>query len=348
MTQPTVTVIVPVRNGVKVLPLCINAMGSQTYPAHLFEVIVIDDESTDATAKMVEDMAAEWIASGVQTRLRLIRKPWGGAGAARNRGVQEAWGDVVLFTDADCEPVPTWIEEMMKPLADPTVQAVAGGYLTRQSSAVARLAQAEFEDRYRLLARHKYVDIAFTHSAAVRKPAFLQAKGFDERIPNNADDLELSYRLAVAGHPIVFAPKGLVYHQHPATWGEYIRKKMGRGYWRTLVFKRYPKKLAADSYTPQTLKFQILLMGLVVLLGSAGLLAQSPWLLGAAALALLVAVATTLPFALRMQTSLGLKLLAPVFLIVQATAIGYGTFRGLFGRIEHYEIGGRRATAAHP
>lgn len=234
----------------------------------------------------------------------------------------------------------------MKPLEAPAVQAVAGGYLTKQSSSVARLAQAEFEDRYRYVAKHKYVDIAFTHSAAVRREAFLQAKGFDERIPNNADDLELSYRLAVAGHPIVFAPKGLVYHQHPATWGEYIRKKIGRGYWRTLVFKRYPKKLAADSYTPQTLKLQILLMGLVSVLALAGL-AVSPRLWWLAALVLAVAFATTLPFAFRMNAPLHLKLLAPFFLVVQAGAIGYGTFRGIFGRIEDYEIGGRRAKVAH-
>lgn len=346
MTQPTVTVVVPVRNGMKVLPLCLNAMKTQTYPAELFEVIVIDDESTDNTAAMVEEMANQWTASGVKTRLRLIRKPWGGAGAARNRGVEEGWGDVVLFTDADCEPVSSWIEEMMKPLEDPRVQAVAGGYLTKQTSSVARLAQAEFEDRYRFVAKHKYVDIAFTHSAAVRRPAFIDSKGFDERIPNNADDLELSYRLAVAGHRIVFAPKGLVYHQHPATWGDYIKKKMGRGYWRTLVFKRYPEKLAADSYTPQTLKLQILLVGLTALLAAGGLLLSSQ-LWWVAALLLAVTVGTTLPFVSRMNTPLQLKLLAPLFLVVQAGAIGFGTFRGLFGRIEHYEIGGRRAKTAH-
>ena len=74
MTQPTVTVIVPVRNGTKVLSLCVNAMKAQTYPAELFEIIVVDDESTDATAVMTEDTIAEWSAQGVKTRLRLIRK----------------------------------------------------------------------------------------------------------------------------------------------------------------------------------------------------------------------------------------------------------------------------------
>jgi cellulose synthase/poly-beta-1,6-N-acetylglucosamine synthase-like glycosyltransferase len=346
MALPTVTVIIPVRNGTAFLSLGLQALRHQTYPPELLEVIVVDDESTDRTVELVEATIADWATSADAPKLRLIRKPWGGAGAARNRGAAEAWGEVVLFTDADCEPVLTWVEEMMKPLADPAVQAVAGGYLTHQSSAVARLAQAEFEDRYRFVAKHRYVDIAFTHSAAVRRDAFLGAQGFDERIPNNADDLELSYRLAVAGHRIVFAPLGLVYHQHPATWGEYIRKKIGRGYWRTLVFKRYPGKLAADSYTPQTLKLQILLCGLMALLAAAGLVLTSLPLLAAAAVTLLVTLLTTVPFVLRMETPLSLKLLAPAFLVVQATAIGYGTFKGLFGRIEHYEIGGRKAKLA--
>ncbi|MEK7763139.1 MAG: glycosyltransferase [Nitrospirota bacterium] len=344
MTIPTVSVIVPVRNGERVLPLCLNAMRSQTYPAECFEVIVVDDESTDTTAQMVEKMAEVWRADGHGPRLRVIRKSWGGAGAARNRGVQEACGEVILFTDADCEPTSIWIEEMMKPLADTTIHAVAGGYLTRQKSRVARLAQAEFEDRYRYVARHKFVDIAFTHSAAVRRDAFIQSKGFDERMPNNADDLELSYRLVAGGHPIVFAPKGLVYHQHPATWGEYIRKKASRGYWRTLVFKRYPEKLAKDTYTPQTLKLQILLVGLVLLFGFGGLLGIRE-LLGVSISLFLTLIMTTLPFTYRLQGALDLKLLAPLFLVVQAGAIGFGTLFGLVGTIEDYEIGGRKAKA---
>lgn len=346
MNNPTVTVIIPVRNGTKVLPDCLQALGRQTYPSELLEVIVIDDESTDATPALVQAEIDAWAAAGGKPRLRLIRKPWGGAGAARNRGVQEAWGEVVLFTDADCEPTLNWVEEMMRPLADPRVQAVAGGYLTKQRSVVARLAQAEFEDRYRYVAKHEFVDIAFTHSCAVRRPAFLDSQGFDERIPNNADDLELSYRLAVKGHRIVFAPNGLVYHQHPATWGEYIRKKVGRGYWRTLVFKRYPEKLVRDSYTPQTLKLQILLAGLAPALTLLALLGV-PLAGATAAAAWAVQLASTLPFALRLKGSLTMRLLAPIFLMVQATAIGWGTFKGLFGQIEDYEIGGRKATVGN-
>lgn len=344
MYQPTVTVIIPVRNGIEVLPDCLSALRRQTYPSNLLDVIVIDDDSTDTTPTLVQAEADAWAQSPAAPRLKLIRKPWGGAGAARNYGVREATGEVVLFTDADCEPTPQWVEEMMKPLADPDVNAVAGGYLTKQASPVARLAQAEFEYRYRFVARYKYIDIAFTHSCAVRRLAFLDSQGFDERIPNNADDLELSYRLAARGHRIVFAPKGLVYHQHPATWGEYIRKKVGRGYWRTLVFKRYPEKLVRDTYTPQTLKMQIGLIALAPLLTLLALFGV-PGLGWAAALAWTVLLTSTLPFVLHMNESLGLRLLSPLFLVVQAASIGWGTFKGLFGHIEDYEIGGRKAVA---
>ncbi|MCP5229435.1 glycosyltransferase [Accumulibacter sp.] len=342
MEQPSVTVIIPVRNGMAVLPDCLAALRQQSYPSAKLEVIVIDDESTDDTAAMVQAEMDAWSKEGSSPRLRLIQKPWGGAGAARNRGVQEAEGDVVLFTDADCEPTLNWVEEMMKPLADEEIQAVAGGYLTKQQSAVARLAQTEFEDRYRYVARHRFIDIAFTHSCAVRRQAFLDTQGFDERIPNNADDLELSYRLAQHGHRIVFAPKGLVYHRHPATWGDYISKKIGRGYWRTLVFKRYPEKLVRDSYTPQTLKFQILLSALAP---SLSILALSgvAWLGIAAVTAWLALFASTIPFVLRMNGSLSLKLLAPFFMVVQAMSIGWGAFRGMFGRIEDYRVGGKKA-----
>lgn len=347
MGETSVSVIVPVRNGTRVLPDCLAALRRQTYPTKMLEVLVIDDESTDDTAALVQREIDLWAQSGNAPRLRLIRKSWGGAGAARNRGVVESRGDVVLFTDADCEPTLCWVDEMVKPLADPQVQAVAGGYLTKQTSPVARLAQAEFEDRYRFIARHTFIDIAFTHSCAVRREAFLDSQGFDERIPNNADDLELSYRLAVKGHRIVFAPRGLVFHQHPATWGEYIRKKVGRGYWRTLVFKRYPEKLIRDSYTPQTLKLQIGLAGLAPLLSVAALM-NVPLATPIAVAAWAALLFSTLPFVARMEGSLSLRLIAPIFLFVQAASIGFGTVKGIFGNIEDYEIGGRKATLGSP
>lgn len=336
-----VAVIVPVRNGSQQLPACLAALRGQDYPAEQYEVIVVDDASTDGTPRLVAEQAnLNW--QGGAAELRLEEQEWGGAGRARNRGVNESHAELVLFTDADCEPVANWISAMVEPFADPQVACVAGGYLTRQTSWVARLAQADFEQRYRRLAAHATVDIAFTHSAAYRRDVFLDLKGFDERMPNDGDDLELAYRLAQSGRRIVYAPDGLVFHRHPETLVEYARKKFGRGFWRTLVYKRYPAKVAHDSYTPQLLKLQVLVAGLVAACALLGLALRSGLLLGAAVASLVLLIATTLPFVTRIRVPLRLRLVAPIFLVCQAASLGAGVARGLFDRIENYEVGGRR------
>lgn len=336
-----VSVIVPVRNGIGVIEDCLRAMTEQSYPSDRLEVVVVDDESTDNTREYVEEIAQQWLAEGSRPALKLVAQKWAGAGAARNLGVQESAGSVVLFTDADCEPLAHWVEAIMAPLEDPGVGAVAGGYLTRQKSIVARMAQAEFEERYRFLDTHATIDVAFTHSAAVRREMFLESGGFDERMPNNADDLELSYRLAVNGCRIVYAADAQVYHRHPATLGDYISKKYGRGYWRTLVFKRYPEKLIRDSYTPGGLKLQIFLVGSGLACLAAAVIGPG-WLAGIGALALFAALAMGIPFAARLKGSLSMRLIAPVFLIVQAAAIGLGVVSATFATIEQYGKGGKR------
>lgn len=339
--QLTVAVIVPARNGARVLPGCLRALRRQDYPPESYEVIVVDDASTDRTPALVrEEIARDWQEDA--PRLRLIEQSWSGAGAARNRAVTESRADVVLFTDADCEPVPDWISAMMRPFAEAGADCVAGGYLTHQRGWVARLAQADFEQRYRRLASYDSVDVAFTHAAAYRREVFVELKGFDERMPNDGDDLELAYRLSQTGRRIVYAPDGLVFHLHPETLVQYARKKFGRGFWRTLVYKRYPDKVAQDTYTPQVLKLQVLLAGLTVGGALIGLALRSGSMLAAAATSLGLLVITTVPFALRIRTSLRLRLLAPIFLLVQAAAVGAGVAYALVDRIENYEVGGRR------
>lgn len=342
MKPPIVSVIVPVHNGMSVLPTCLKALQQQDYPPEAWEVIVVDDGSTDETCALVESTAVNWTEQGNCPVLRLIRQEWCGAGAARNRGVDAAQAAIILFTDADCEPLPNWICALLEPFEDPHIAAVAGGYLTKQTSLVAQLAQAEFEDRYRFFSQHTSVDAAFTHSAAFRREIFLHIAGFDERMPNNGDDLELSYRLILSGYQILFAPKGRVFHLHPETLAAYVRKKFGRGFWRTLIAKRYPDKLIRDSYTPPLLKLQILLAGFTSVCLLAAPIVHPTWLgmLGLGGLAVLLM--TTLPFVCCLRGPFTLRLAAPIFLLARAAAIGAGILYGLRGQIEHYQTGGRR------
>ncbi len=254
-----VSVIVPAYNAAETLPLCLAALAAQDYPHEKYEVIVVDDGSTDATAALAR-------AAGV----RVITQPNAGPAAARNTGAAAATGDLLLFTDADCAPVPGWLRALAAPFADPRVAGAKGAYLTRQTASVPRFTQLEYRDRYDRMAGAETIDFVDTYSAAYRRDVFLANGGFDTIFPTaSVEDQELSFRLAEKGYRLVFAPQAQVYHRHNPTLRAYVRRKFYIGYWKALLARWHPGRLVQDSHTPQVLKLQ---MGLVAL-GLGGLVA---------------------------------------------------------------------------
>ncbi len=106
-----------------------------------------------------------------------------------------------------------------------------------------------------------------TYSAGYRENTFLSFGGFDVSfpVPNN-EDTDLSYRMSMKGHKMVFNPKAIVWHTgHPDSLKKYVKLKIWRGYWRMLVYQRYSSKMIKDSYTPQTLKLQTLFVFLAII-----------------------------------------------------------------------------------
>ena len=259
----------------------------------------------------------------------MIRQAHQGPAAARNLGAEAAQGQFLLFTDADCVPHADWITEMVAPFGSPDIAAVKGAYKTRQKSLVARFAQAEFEARYRQLAAAQYVDVVFSYSAGFRREVFRTIGGFDTNFPvADNEDTDLSYRVATAGYRIKFNPAAIVYHQHPATLKQYLRKKQSRAYWRVMVYKRFPGKALHDSYTPQTLKLQI---GSVVLgVAAVALMPFIPSASYVAALAGGLFTITALPFIWHMpREDPGLRVAAPFLLVCRAAVMASGLMRAL-------------------
>jgi lipopolysaccharide/colanic/teichoic acid biosynthesis glycosyltransferase/glycosyltransferase involved in cell wall biosynthesis len=326
-----ISVIIPAHNAAATISECLKAVAQQTVPRDQYEVIVVDDGSTDNTAELVQ-------AAPVQH----IRHPQArGAAAARNSGIQAAQGDIICFTDADCQPDQDWIAQITAPLCrQPDVIGSKGIYGSRQSQLVARFVQIEYEDKYDLLRDQAYIDFIDTYSAAYRRDVLLANNGFDENV-FYVEDQELSFRLAARGYKMVFQPQARVYHYHSDTWGKYGRKKFQIGYWKAQIIRRFPNRAIKDSHTPQVLKLQMLLLaaglGLLALWLLSGLLwpLGSPYVAGLLLLNLLLFGATTLPF---MQKAWAkdrpVALIAPLLLALRALALGLGYGWGLL-RPEH-------------
>jgi len=316
------SVIVPAYNAVSTLDGCLNALLNQSISKERYEVIVVDDGSTDRTADQVKNYPVRY----------LYQKNRGPA-TARNAGVKEAIGHIVLFTDSDCVPDARWIREMVRPFDDKEVAAVKGAYRTRQKSLTARFSQMEFEERFAMLKKAGIIDMVDTYSAGFRKEIFLKMGGFDISFPAaNNEDTEFSYRMSKLGYRMVFNPDAIVYHlNHPDTIRRYARLKFWRGYWRMVVYKRFPDKMLKDTYTPQTLKLQILFLFLVfaclpftVLFRPLGLYA-----LFFSAILLSVFLLPFTLFAFKKDPFIGAA--APFFLLVRAASLGLGMLRGMGG-----------------
>jgi len=112
-----VTVVVAARNEASVLPETLGALLDQEYPVHRFEVVVVDDRSTDATYSLLRSMAAADVRI-VPIRVERTPPGWAGKMYALQQGVESARGDLILTTDADCLVPPGWVRSMSAALGD--------------------------------------------------------------------------------------------------------------------------------------------------------------------------------------------------------------------------------------
>jgi GT2 family glycosyltransferase len=204
------SVIIPARNCKEDLARCLECLGRSTYRD--FEVIVVDDASTDDTVAAIPASQAHVLALPVQS----------GPAAARNRGAEAARGTYLLFLDADVCVHPETLEVIADGLAaHPEASAVFGSYDT-EPQALNILSQ------YRNLMHHfvhqeakEEASTFWSGCGVVRRSAFLAVGGFltDYRRPCT-EDIELGVRLNKAGHRIRLDKRVLVTHLKKWTfWG---------------------------------------------------------------------------------------------------------------------------------
>jgi len=243
------SLVIPAYNAGSTIRTCLQSALRQTLPADTYEVVVVDDGSTDETADVVREFP-----------VRLVSQHNQGPAVARNSGAEAARGEILVFTDSDCELDSHFLERIVEPfVGNPDVVGVQGSYRTRQTEFMARFGQVEIETRYSRMAREPFIDFIGTYAAAYRRSIFVDNGGFDEGFPRaSGEDTEFSYKLQKQGHKLLFRPDAFVYHRHPASLEHYLRVKFFRGFWRVRLYRLHPEKTVKDSYTPNSLKLQVL------------------------------------------------------------------------------------------
>ncbi len=217
---PLVSVLIPAYNEESTIRMCVESVLSSDYPS--FEVIVIDDGSTDRTAERIRD----YVASG---KIRYIWKPNGGKASALNRGIQEAQGEIIVYTDADSLFRPDTLQKLVRWFVSPRIDAVCGNDTPiHPTSALQKLLTITTHIGTgfvrRALSVLNVLPIISGNSGAVRKDLLEKVGGFTEIW---GEDLDLTFKLHKARARIVFDPEALVISETPKNlstlWKQRVR-----------------------------------------------------------------------------------------------------------------------------
>jgi glycosyltransferase involved in cell wall biosynthesis len=211
------SIVVPLYNAAAYVERCVRALLSQTAPADCYEILVVDNNSTDASAAI----------AGSFDRVQLMEEPDQGSYAARNRGIRGARGEIVAFTDPDCVPREDWLEQIGRAMGDPTTGVVLGERrFARDSGVLGMLAAYESALGARIFTTQRTKSYyAYTNNMAVRMSLLKALGGFEHRL-RGADSQFLRRAMELHGAPVLkYAPEAVVRHLEIAGIRDYLGKK---------------------------------------------------------------------------------------------------------------------------
>ena len=267
-----VSIIIPALNEEKMIGRCLESLALMDFPRDRFEVILVDNGSTDRTLD---------IARAFQDRLnlRVLEKTSVRISALRNLGAREAHGAILAFLDADCLAPKDWVERIAALTPADSAGVLGAHYLLpEESSWVGRTWH-----RYHEAEESGDISHVPAGDLIMRREEFLRLNGFDESIQTN-EDYELCERVRAAGMTVRAFPQiGVVHLGTAQSLGVFFRKQAWHG---THVVKVFLRNITG-SHNRKAVLFAgytlLCLLGIFVGTGWS-LFAGGPWLLPLAAI----------------------------------------------------------------
>ena len=271
-----ISVVIPVYNSESYLARCLEALLAQDYPAEHFEILVVDNNSTDASRQIAEGFDP----------VRLLNESKQSSYAARNRAIREASGEIIAFLDPDCVPVPDWLSTIAAALEPPERMIVLG---KREFDAPTR-GLRRLSDYDTVLAEYLHASdnpniyFGYCNNMAVQRATLEEQGGFHE-IARGADTVLVHNTAVTHGcEAIVYEGAMRVVHLEIRRVGDFYRKRMYYGtsnsHTRSLGtarplsqrerFKVYAETVRRRGYSPLQALELLTLLGLGVAFYSFG------------------------------------------------------------------------------
>lgn len=242
------SVVIPTYNRLEILRRALGLLAEEgdRYGAP-HEVLVVDDGSSDGTA---DYLAGDTVPRASAAHFRVIAQENAGPARARNRGVREAAGELVLFLGDDILVTPGLLAlhaESHRARQDSGEVAVLGRTLwapEMRPNAFLRFLMEGDQFGFKHIEDNENVPYNFFYTANVslRRQAMLDAGLFDESFPNAAwEDVELCYRMTRDGMRLVYEPRALAHHLHPTSLASFCHRRELVGVDAVRLYRKHPE-----------------------------------------------------------------------------------------------------------
>ena len=227
---PRISVVCCSYNGSRFIGDCLSALARQDYPD--YEVIVIDDGSTDTTAEIARGFDVD-----------LVSTPNQGLSAARNEGLARASGEVVAYIDDDAYPDQDWLRYLGWVYMTAGVQGAGGPNLPPPGDGrTAELVALAPGGPNHVLRTDTVAEHVPGCNSSYRTDALRAIGGYDTRFRTAGDDVDVGWRIQEAGGTIGFSAGAMVWHHRRGTAKGYLKQQRGYGYAEALLERKWPSR----------------------------------------------------------------------------------------------------------
>ena len=256
---PIVSVITPTFNRASELELLINSIQNQTFDHSKYEMIIADDGSTDETDKLLKNME-----NVVDFKLKFVTQENMGPGAARNLGIQNSQGELILFIDSDCEADPKWMEIIYNEYVEGGFDACGGPDSAKSDFSPIQKAidfsMTSFFTTGGMRGHGKNRLAKFyprSHNMGMTKTLVKEVGGFGHL--RHGQDIELSHRIFQSGANVKFISEAVVYHRRRTSIKLIFRQTFNWGVARINLYKIDKSLLEPIHFLPS--------LGLITIFG---------------------------------------------------------------------------------
>lgn len=227
---PRISVVVCTYNGARTIRDCLEGVRELEYPD--FELIVVDDGSTDGTGELAEACGA-----------RVIRTENRGLSSARNLGLEMATGEIVAYLDDDARPDPHWLTYLADTFQSGDYVAVGGPNLVPpEDGRVAQCVANAPGGPVHVLLSDREAEHLPGCNLAIRTAALRAIGGFDPTFRVAGDDVDVCWRLQERGGRLGYSPAAMVWHHRRNSVAAYWKQQRGYGRAEALLEEKWPEK----------------------------------------------------------------------------------------------------------